>query len=593
MSNNRIDYILVSVLQRRFRSITEEMGLTLLRTTRSPILNEARDFVTGLYDAKGRMLEQTEYIPVLAFAVSGVCKYIFEYFGDDIHPGDVILHNDVFTHGNQNNDVAVFKPVFHGDALVAWAACKGHQADIGGAVAGGYNPEAREVWQEALRIPPVKVYEKGKLRKDVWDMIFANIRFPIVEEDIKAEIGGCVVGERGITALIERYNLDVFNTHVEYLFDSTEKMVRNEIREIPDGTYHGESIVFYDGVKEDTQMKINLNIIVDGTDITFDFTGSSPQTPGFVNAPYAATASAVLLTFLMLINPDIPHNEGIVRPIKIINPQGSFLNAKYPAATTFGNSITGPTSDAIFKAFANALPKMVSAGWNRFLGFTLTGFDPKKDKPYVDILFLSLKGGSGATYLCDGYDHIGLINCAGGILAQDYEMFEIHDPHFLIKHEYMIDSAGAGKWRGGLGVETEFRIDGKNVTGIAFGDGIEKGAEAFGLFGGKKGTLNRIELQYPDGRISAAKSKEIIRDIPRGTIFYQRAAGGGGYGSPYERPVQKVLQDVINGMVSIEKARDDYGVVIKPETMTIDKMATERLRKGQANIDEKGGGKAD
>lgn len=593
MSNNRIDYILVSVLQRRFRSITEEMGLTLLRTTRSPILNEARDFVTGLYDAKGRMLEQTEYIPVLAFAVSGVCKYIFEYFGDDIHPGDVILHNDVFTHGNQNNDVAVFKPVFHGDALVAWAACKGHQADIGGAVAGGYNPEAREVWQEALRIPPVKVYEKGKLRKDVWDMIFANIRFPIVEEDIKAEIGGCVVGERGITALIERYNLDVFNTHVEYLFDSTEKMVRNEIREIPDGTYHGESIVFYDGVKEDSQMKINLNIIVDGTDINFDFTGSSPQTPGFVNAPYAATASAVLLTFLMLINPDIPHNEGIVRPIKIINPQGSFLNAKFPAATTFGNSITGPTSDAIFKAFANALPKMVSAGWNRFLGFTLTGFDPKKDKPYVDILFLSLKGGSGATYLCDGYDHIGLINCAGGILAQDYEMFEIHDPHFLIKHEYMIDSAGAGKWRGGLGVETEFRIDGKNVTGIAFGDGIEKGAEAFGLFGGKRGTLNRIELQYPDGRISAAKSKEIIRDIPRGTIFYQRAAGGGGYGSPYERPVQKVLQDVINGMVSIEKARDDYGVVIKPETMTIDKMATERLRKGQANIDEKGGGKAD
>ena len=593
MSNNRIDYILVSVLQRRFKSITEEMGLTLLRTTRSPILNEARDFVTGLYDAKGRMLEQTEYIPVLAFAVSGVCKYIVEYFGDDIHPGDVILHNDVFTHGNQNNDVAVFKPVFHGDALVAWAACKGHQADIGGAVAGGYNPEAREVWQEALRIPPVKVYEKGKLRKDVWDMIFANIRFPIVEEDIKAEIGGCVVGERGITALIERYGLDVFNTHVEYLFDSTEKMVRNEIREIPDGTYHGESIVFYDGVKEDSQMKINLNIIVDGTDITFDFTGSSPQTPGFVNAPYAATASAVLLTFLMLINPDIPHNEGIVRPIKIINPQGSFLNAKFPAATTFGNSITGPTSDAIFKAFANALPKMVSAGWNRFLGFTLTGFDPKKDKPYVDILFLSLKGGSGATYLCDGYDHIGLINCAGGILAQDYEMFEIHDPHFLIKHEYMIDSAGAGKWRGGLGVETEFRIDGKNVTGIAFGDGIEKGAEAFGLFGGKKGTLNRIELQYPDGRISAAKSKEIIRDIPRGTIFYQRAAGGGGYGSPYERPVQKVLQDVINGMVSIEKARDDYGVVIKPETMTIDKMATERLRKGQANIDEKGGGKAD
>jgi len=593
MSQKKIDHILLSVLQRRFKSITEEMGLTLLRTTRSPILNEARDFVTGLYDAKGQMLEQTEYIPILAFAVSGVCKYIVEYFGDDIHPGDVILHNDVFTHGNQNNDVAVFKPIFHGGSLVAWAACKGHQADIGGAVAGGYNPEAREVWQEALRIPPVKIYEKGKLRKDVWDMIFANIRFPIVEEDIKAEIGGSVIGERGITALIDRYGIDVFNAHVKYLFNSTEKMVRNEIGKIPDGTYHGESVVFYDGVTEGSQMNINLNVIVDGSDITFDFTGSSPQTPGFVNAPYAASASAVLLTFLMLINPDIPHNEGIVRPIKIINPEGSFLNAKYPAATTFGNSITGPNSDAIFKAFASALPKMVSAGWNRFLGFTITGHDPDKDKPYVDILFLSLKGGSGATYLSDGYDHIGLINCAGGILAQDYEMFEIHDPHFLIKHEYMIDSAGAGKWRGGLGVETEFRIDGTHITGIAFGDGIEKGAEAFGLFGGKHGSLNRIELHYPDGSIKTAKSKEIIRNIPRGTIFYQRAGGGGGYGNPYERPAQKVLGDVINEMVSIEKARDDYRVIIKPETMTIDEMATEGLRKGQANTDKKGGGKAD
>jgi N-methylhydantoinase B len=587
MSGKKIDHILVSVLQRRFKSITEEMGLTLLRTTRSPILNEARDFVTGLYDAKGRMLEQTEYIPVLAFAVSGVCKYIVDYFGDDLHPGDVILHNDVFTHGNQNNDVAVFKPIFHGDSMVAWAACKGHQADIGGSVAGGYNPEAREVWQEALRIPPVKIFEKGKLRKDVWDMIFANIRFPIVEEDIKAEIGGCVVGERGISSLIERYGLDVFNTHVEYLFDSTEKMVRTEIREIPDGTYHGESTVFYDGVTEGSQMKINLDVVIDGSEITFDFSGSSPQTPGFVNAPYAATASAVLLTFLMLINPDIPHNEGIVRPIKITNPEGSFLHAKYPAATTFGNSITGPNSDAIFKAFANALPKMVSAGWNRFLGFTLTGFDPKRDKPYVDILFLSLKGGSGATYLSDGYDHIGLINCAGGILAQDYEMFEIHDPHFLIKHEYMIDSAGAGKWRGGLGVETEFRIDGTNVIGIAFGDGIEQGAEAFGLFGGKEGPLNKIELRYPDGTVRTVKSKEIIRDIPKGTIFYQQAGGGGGYGNPYERPTQKVLEDVINGVISIKKARDDYGVVINPKKMAVDEVRTEKLRKAQNQ--EKGG----
>lgn len=557
-----IDPVRVSVLQRRLKSITEEMGLTLLRTTRSPILNEARDFVTGLYDAQGRMLEQTEYIPVLAFALQPACEAVIRFFGEDIHPGDVILHNDVFSGGNQNNDVAVFKPIFHGSTLVAWAACKGHQADIGGATRGGYNPEAREVWQEALRIPAVKVIDRGVLRRDVWNLIFANIRLKIVEEDIKAQIGGCTVGERGYLGLIERFGWLDLQTLLQHLFDSTEKMVRKEIQAIPDGTYLGESWAFYDGVTDGSKMKINLAVTVHGDDISFDFSGSSPQTPGFVNAPYSATASALLLTFLMLIKPDIPHNAGILRPIRIINPEGSFLNAKFPAATTFGNSLTGPTSDAIFRAFSQALPKMVTAGWNRMLGFVVSGHDPRRDQPYVDILFLSLKGGSGATWMADGYDHIGLINCAGGILAQDYEMFEIHDPHFLIKHEYLQDSAGAGRWRGGLGVETAFILQADDAMGVVFGDGVEDDARAFGFFGGKAGAPNRISLHQPDGATRVARTKEIIRNIPRGTVFRQVAGGGGGYGDPFERPVEHVLEDVRNGLVSLQAARDDYGVAI-------------------------------
>ncbi|RLB89501.1 MAG: hydantoinase B/oxoprolinase family protein, partial [Deltaproteobacteria bacterium] len=563
---------------RRFKSITEEMGLTLLRTTRSPILNEARDFVTGLYDAQGRMLEQTEYIPVLAFAVQPALQYIVRYFGKNILDGDVIIHNDVFSGGNQNADVAVFKPIFYNGRLVAWAACKGHQADIGGAVAGGYNPEAREVWQEALRITPVKIYEAGNFRKDVWDMIFANIRYKIVEEDIKAEMGGCIVGERGIKALLERYGISKFKEHVEYLFDVTEKMVRKEIEQIPDGTYPGESYVYYDGIHKGSKMKINLNVVVNDDKISFDYSGSDPQTQGFVNAPLAATASAVLLTFLMLINPDIPHNDGIMRPIQIINPKGSFLNAEYPAATTFGNSITGPNADAIMKAFSNILPKKVTAGWNRFLGFTLTGKDPRSNRSYVDILFLALKGGSGGTYMADGYDHIGLINCAGGILAQDYEMFEIQDPHFLVKHEYLKDSAGPGLWRGGLGIETIFEIYGENVTGIAFGDGVEEEARAFGLFGGQEGSINKAELKYPDGTVKVARSKEIIREIPKNTLFKNIAGGGGGYGDPLLRPVDKVLEDVRNELVSYKSAQNDYGVVIDEGSVTVNKEETEKLR---------------
>jgi N-methylhydantoinase B len=573
-----IDPILTAVLQRRFKSITEEMGLTLLRTTRSPILNEARDFVTGLYDADGQMLEQTEYIPVLAFALQPVCEEIIRAFRGDIHPGDVFLHNDVFSGGNQNNDVAVFRPVFHGDTLVAWAACKGHQADIGGAVAGGYNPEAREVWQEALRIPAVKIHERGTVRRDVWRMIFANIRYPIVEEDIRAQIGGTVVGQRGILELVERYGLDTFVAHRNFLFDSTEAMVAKEIAAIPQGTYRGQSTAFYDGVSEGSAMPIKLAVTADGETILFDFAGTAPQTPGFVNAPYSAAASAVTLTFLMLINPDIPHNAGLRRRIRIRIPEGSFLNAKFPAATTFGNSLTGPISDAIFRAFAQCLPQMVSAGWNRMLSVALTGRDPRRDAPYVDILFLSQKGGSGATHGADGYDHIGLINCAGGLLAQDYEMFEIQDPHFLIKHEYLADSAGAGQWRGGAGIETEFRIDGENVTAIAFGDGVEDEARAFGLFGGQRGIRNDAVLRPPGGNERRPKTKEILRQIPRGTVFRQIAGGGGGYGDPRLRPAKTVAAEVRDGFISVAAARADYGVVVDPTTFDLDEAATAALR---------------
>lgn len=576
--NTSVDPIQASVLHRRLKSITEEMGLTLLRTTRSPILSEARDFVTGLYDARGQMLEQTEYIPVLAFAMQPACEHVARFFGDDIHEGDVVLHNDVFSGGNQNNDVAVFRPVFREGRLVAWAACKGHQADIGGAQAGGYNPEAREVWQEALRIPPLKVIERGELRRDVWRMIFANIRYRIVEEDIKAQIGATRIGERAMHELFERFPTATFDACIDYLFSASERMVRREIAAIPDGVYRGESWAFYDGVNDGSRMKIALTVTVAGDELIFDFTGTAPQTPGFVNAPYSATASALLLTFLMLIDPEVPHNAGILRPIRIINPEGSFLNARFPAATTFGNSITGPTSDAIFRAFAQALPKMVTAGWNRQMGFTVTGQDPRHARPYVDILFLALKGGSGATWGADGYDHIGLINCAGGLLAQDYEMFEIHDPHRLVRHEYLIDSAGAGRWRGGLGVETEFVIDGEDVTGIAFGDGLEEEARAFGLFGGKAGSINDLTLTYPDATLRRPKAKEIVRGIPRGSVYRQLAGGGGGYGDPLERPLQNVVDDVLDGVLSVEAAREDYGVVLEPRTLVLDEAATAARR---------------
>ena len=573
----KIDKILASVFQRRFKSITEEMSIVLEKTTRSPILCEAKDYVTGLYDGKGKMLEQTENLPILSFSLGPVCEYIVNYFGDEIYPGDVIFHNDVFSMGNQNNDVAVYKPIFFNDKLIAWSAAKGHQADVGGAVPGGYNPRATEVWQEALRIPPVKVHERGKLRKDVWDLIFANIRFDIVEADMRAQIGSCVVGERGMLKLVEKYGLDVFESHKEFLFDSTEKMMRAEIRTIPNGVYKGEATVYYDGRTPGSKYKIRVKIAVEDEEIFFDYSETDSQTDGFVNGTYTSSASATLLTFLQMVNPDMPHNDGMVRPVHINIPQGTILNARYPAATTFGNHLCPPNADAIIRALSQAVPERVTAGWNQLLCYLTSGFDERKKENYVDIGFLGLKGGSGATHGVDGYDHIGMIDASGGVLDQDYEMFEQQTPHLLLHHEYWTDSAGAGQWRGGLGVETMFKIRGENTKVVTFGDGDVE--PAFGLFKGKEATLNKIELQYPDGNKYTATTKDLVEGLPEGTILFQRAGGGGGYGDPSLRDAELIRQEVKNGIISIERAREDYGVVIDPKTFELNLEETEKLRK--------------
>ena len=576
MKKMKIDKILVSVFQRRFKSITEEMSIVLTKTTRSPILCEAKDFVTGLYDGRGKMLEQTENLPILSFSLGPVCEYIVEYFGEKIYPGDIIFHNDVFSMGNQNNDVAVYKPIFYEDKLIAWAAAKGHQADIGGPVAGGYNPKATEVWQETLRIPPVKVYEKGVLRKDVWDLIFANIRFDMVAADMRAQIGSCVVGERGILRLIEKYGLDVFEAHKEYLFNSTEKMMRAEIRTIPNGIYSGEATVYYDGQIPGSKYKIRVKITVEDEEISFDYSETDPQTGGFVNGTYTSSASATLLTFLQMVNPDMPHNDGMIRPVEIIIPEGTLLNAKFPAATTFGNHLCPPNADAIIRALSQAVPTRVTAGWNQLLCYLTSGYDTRKKDKYVDIGFLGLKGGSGATQGVDGYDHIGMIDASGGVLDQDYEMFEQQTPHLLLKHEYWQDSAGAGEWRGGLGVETRFKIGGENTKVVTFGDGDVE--PAFGLFGGKAATLNKIELHYPGDKVNKLTSKDLVENVPAETILFQQAGGGGGYGLPYLRDAEQVAREVKNGIISLRQAKEDYGVVIDPETLALNLAETKKLR---------------
>lgn len=554
----KIDKILLSIFQRAFKSITDEMSISLTKTTRSPILCEAKDFVTGLYDAEGNMLEQTENLPILSFSLGPVCKVILDQYGENIFEGDVIIHNDVFSMGNQNNDVAIFKPIFCEGTLIGWSAAKGHQADIGGAVQGGYNPNATEVWQEALRIPAVKLYEKGKFREDVWNLIFANIRLTMVQEDIKAQIGACSLGERRLNALVSKYGIACYEAHKKELFNSTETMMRAEIASVPNGRYEGSSMVYYDGKHPGSKFEIKAIITVKDEEIIFDFSESSPQTNGFVNGTYTSSCSAITLTFLQMVNPNIPHNQGMIRPLTYIVPEGTILNASYPKATTFGNHLCPQVADSIFKALGPAMPERVTAGWNHLLCSLFTGDHPRTKEKYVDICFMGLKGGSGALAGDDGYDHIGMIDASGGLLDQDYEMYEQQTPHLILKHEYLTNSGGVGKWRGGLGIETIIKMGGENTKMVVFGDGdVEPN---YGLFGGKGSVLNSISLTYPDGKEHVPMSKDIVEGIPDGTVYKQVAGGGGGYGNPKDRDRNAVKWDLRNEVITKEQAVNEYGL---------------------------------
>ena len=390
MTRKDIDPVLISIFQRKFKSIAEEMALTLLRTTRSPIFNEARDFCTGLYDAEGGILEQAEYIPVLAMSNYHALKYIIKYFEGEIYPGDVIIHNDVFTQGNQLTDVAIYKPIFYRDKLVGWSCCKGHVADIGGNVPGGYNPFATEVWQEGLRISPVKIYERGRFRRDVWDFIFNNIRFSFVADDIRAEVGGCTIGERKLQELIERFGLEVYEAHVAAMYDATERLVRDQIERFPDGVYRGECSIHNDGIS-DGKWTTKVTITISGSNLTVDFTGTSPSAAGFINQPLGSTMSAVWIALFMFLGiRELPHNAGMLRPVKIIVPEGSLHNVAFPLPSVMGNHMTSLVGMAMSHAFAQAVPERAFAEWNREHASIATGINPKTRRPWADVNFCLL-----------------------------------------------------------------------------------------------------------------------------------------------------------------------------------------------------------
>lgn len=560
-----MDSILVSVISNRLKAIGRQMGAVIERSAHSPLLVEGRDFSLGIYTAEGALIEQTEYIPILGYAAAPGVKAVVEYFKGDVYEGDVFLHNDTFTGGNQNSDWKVLKPVFFDGQLFGWAVITAHQADVGGAVPGSYNPYATDLWQEGIRITPLRIFSKGKKMKDVWDLVMGNVRLPVVGDDILAMVGGCTVGEKGLVKLLDQYGSKTVNEAISEIFDSTEKMAKTIIKQIPSGVYEGEWLVVDDGFDHEVEMKIKVKVTVEEERMHFDFTGTSPQTKGYVNAPLPVTISSVMISFFMLTEQEIAHNEAIQRCISIYVPEGTMLNPVFPAASGFGNHLSDQICSAIFIALSKALPEQVTAGWNSLLCSILNGTDERTQKPFVDIMLLGSKGGSGGTKGADGYDHIGLIASGGALAAQDPEMFELTLPMTLQKYEYATDSCGAGEWRGGLGVEVIFTINADGVQASVFGDGGNETTAAPGILGGTNGAVNYIQFEYPDHRIYDSYTKDLISDIPKGTVYKQLAGGGGGYGDPKKRPAELVAKEVRYEYISKEFAKEKYGVVISDE----------------------------
>jgi N-methylhydantoinase B len=576
------DPILASVLQRRVHAITQEMATVLMRSSRSPIFNEIGDLVTVVFDPRGRTLAQTEYASIIANGAGPPLRHILDRFRDDLHDGDVILHNDVFTGGNQNADVGVYLPVFHEGDLVAWTASKGHVADIGGMTAGGYDPNAREVWQEAFRIPPLKLVDRGELRADVWELVCANIRLDIVAEDVKSMIGACTIGKRRLLDVVSRYGTESFNRHMGYVIEASEKLVRAEIRRWPDGVYHGESWMVSDGIDPTARYRIAVEITIAGDEITFDFSATDDQAPGFTNMPPASALGAIRIAFLMLINAggvDVPTNEGLFAPVKTVFREGSLLDPRFPASTIFGNQMCDEVIESIMLALADALPDRVTAGWNQLLCTTLAGIDPRTSAPSVS-LSIFMRGGPGAMRGADGFDALGFSGTPGSMRSPDMEMFELSSPHFMEYYEYLPDSAGAGEWRGGLGTTSSWRFYGLDELGVTIGDdAASEGADpAPGLFGGEPAGLNELQLVYPDGTVKDWGSKEIVHGIPPGTVCVARNGGGGGYGNPRRRDPHKVFEEVRDGLLSPEKARASYGVAVLSDLSGVDEAETSRLR---------------
>ncbi len=410
----KIDPITRSVVQHRLSSIVKEMGEAMLRTSYSQILNSSRDFSLAICDTSGRLIAQADHIPVHVGALPWATLAVEERF-KDVAPGDVILLNDPYQGGSHLPDLTAFVPVFDGGKRLLWTIVRAHQSDIGGATHGAYNPAATEIYQEGIRIPPIKLYEAGKPREDLLDLLALNIRNPReFRGDLAAMLGAAHLGERRVAKLFSEFGAETVEAAIEAILDATEQQTRAVVSTWKDGVFYGEALLDDDGHGR-TDIKIAAKVTKKGSDIEVDLTGSDPQSTSFVNSSHANMQAAVAMAFAYLIDADIPKNTGALRPLKVVAKQGTIVWADPGRPVTLCTSHpSNEIVEAIIKAMSASCPDRVMGGWGRRFRIAIQGEDPRNGRNFIWHMFQARPGG-GASPGGDGYSSIGEWHSVGGL----------------------------------------------------------------------------------------------------------------------------------------------------------------------------------
>jgi N-methylhydantoinase B len=568
-----VDPITLAVVQNNLISVANGMQETAFRCAVTPLMYEIRDCAFSLLDADTGIVAQSHGLIGFLGSLGPATKNCVDMVGkENLKPGDVVISTVPHITGSHSADVLLFTPIFYRDELFGYAATKTHVNDLG---AKSYFPiDSMSIYEEGLHIPPLRIYKAGNLLPEVWEIIKWNSRAPeLVWGDIQAQISGCHFAERRVTELLDKYGMETVTACIEEMYNYAERMTRRAIQEMPDGTWTAEDYLDDNGIDLDKPILMKVTVTIQGSDITIDFAGSAPEQSGPINATLISTLSTARGAIKALTTPKLPANEGCFRPIKVIAPEGSVYNPSHTAASFFYFEISARIIDMINKALYQVLPEKIPAcSGDDFCGMGYFGVDPKTGKHWMSLVPCVI--GQGADLFSDGENFIHPHDISSAKNAPT-EVLEPTFPLFIEKVEFIQDSGGAGKHRGGVGSVLHIRLPAP-ATFFSF---IEKGKTPhWGINGGKEGLRNYALVRSKDkGEFEVLKTTGI--ELKKGDSVITTAGGGGGYGNPLERELEAVREDVIDGYVSVERAKQDYGVVIDPRTFDIDIEATNKLRR--------------